>query len=221
MSDSTLLAKILVIMAAAGLGFHLSRGRSGIQGRPQSRRNSWLPRVLAFWSRKMQKETWPVRQSANYNRSVDFGAKANLSRVTLSRIPSLFGRLAYFASLRDPAAGEYQHWGMSEIYGHTEASKAFRESHAEVFSEWLSLDFAQRQADFGLYRSGLDADGSGLLEAVARLEPQRHYLPESARQAEREAFQGALIALLEVVRQESMVPLSHTYACLVPLRTCH
>lgn len=157
-------------------------------------------------------ETRPVRPSANSNRSVDFGAKANLSRVTLSRIPSLFGRLAYFTSLRDPANGEYQHWGMSEIYGRTEANEAFCQSHAEVFSEWLSLDFAQREADFGLYRSGLEAEGAGSLEAVARLEPHRHYLPESARQAEREVFQGALIALLERLKHESAAPLSLTYA---------
>jgi hypothetical protein len=120
--------------------------------------------------------------------------------------------LAYFASLRDPATGEYQHWGMSEIYGRAEANEAFRQSHAEAFSEWLSLDVAQREADFGLYRSGLEAEGSGLLEAVARLEPHRHHLPESARQAEREVFQGALLALLDRLSHESAVPLSHTYA---------
>jgi len=212
MTDSTLLARILLIVAVAGLGLHLSRRRSRIQARPQSPRNSWFARVLTFRSRKMQRETWSVRHSANYNRGVDFGAKANLSRVTLSRIPSLFGRLAYFASLRDPATGEYQHWGMSEIYGRAEASEAFQQSHAEVFSEWLSLDLAQREADFGLYRSGLEAEGSDVLQVVARLGPYRNLLPGSARQAECEVPQVALIALLESLRRESAVSLSHAYA---------
>ncbi len=150
-------------------------------------------------------ETRPVRPSTNSNWSVDFGAKANLWRVTLSRIPSLFGRLAYFASLRDPATGEYQHWGMSEIYGQAEASKAFRESHAEAFSEWLSLDLGQRQADFGLYRSGLEDEAFDVLEAVARLEPHQRLVPVSARQAECEVFRCALLALLERLKHESAV----------------
>jgi hypothetical protein len=153
----------------------------------------------------VMKETCPVRQSANSNRSVDFGAKANLWRVTLSRIPSLFGRLAYFASLRDPATGEYQHWGMSEVYGRQAANKAFRQSHAAVFREWLSLDHAQREADFGLYRSGLEAEGFNVLEVVARFESHRRLVPVPARQAESEVFQRALIALLERVRHASAV----------------
>jgi hypothetical protein len=151
------------------------------------------------------KEARPVRQSANSNRSVNFGAKANLWRVTLSRIPSLFGRLAYFASLRDPETGEYQHWGMSQIYGRKEANKAFRQSHAEVFKDWLFLDLAHREADFSLYRSGLKAEGRDVLEVVARLESHRRLLPASARQAECEVFQGALIALLERVKRKPSV----------------
>jgi len=150
-------------------------------------------------------EARPVRQSANSNRSVDFGAKANLWRVTLSQIPSLFGRLAYFASLRDPATGEYQHWGMSQICGRKEANKAFRQSHAEVFSEWLSLDLAQRDPDFGLYRSGLKAQGLDVLEVVARLESHQRLVPASARRAECEDFQGLLIALLERLKHKSSV----------------
>jgi hypothetical protein len=144
----------------------------------------------------------PVRQSANSNRSVDFGAKANHWRVTLLRIPSIFGRLAYFASLRNPATGQYQHWGMSEIYGRKQANKAFRQSHAEVFSGWLSLDPAQRGADFGLYRSGLEAEGLDALEVVAGLESHRRLEPGSARPADCEVFRRALTALLESLKHK-------------------
>jgi hypothetical protein len=150
-------------------------------------------------------ETRPTRRSASSNRSVSFRAKANLWRVTLLRIPSLFGRLAYIASLCDPATGEYQHWGMFEIYGREEASEAFCKSHAEAFSEWLSLDIAQREHDFGLYRSSLEAEASDVLEAVARLEPHQRLVPVSARQAECEVFRCTLIALLERLKHESAV----------------
>ena len=151
------------------------------------------------------KETGPVRQSTNSSQGVDFGAEANLWRVTLSRIPSVFGRLAYFASLRHPVTGEYQHWGISRIYGRMEANQAFRQSHAEVFSDWLSLDLAQREVDFGLYRSGLKAKGLDVREVVAGLESHRRLLPASARQAECELFQSGLTALLERLEHESAI----------------
>jgi hypothetical protein len=94
---------------------------------------------------------------------------------------------------------------MSQIYGRKEANKAFRQSHAEVFREWLSLDLAHREVDFSLYRSGLKAQGHDVLEVVARLESQRRLVPASARQAECEVFQGALIELLERVKRKPSV----------------
>jgi hypothetical protein len=111
--------------------------------------------------------------------------------------------LAYFASLCDAATGEYEHWGMSRIYGRNEANMAFRRSHAEVFGDWLSLDLAQRELDFGLYRSGLKAAGRDVLEVVARLESHRRLVPVSARHAEGEVFQTGLIALLESLKHKS------------------
>jgi hypothetical protein len=237
MTDNALLARILLVISVAVLSICLFRARSAIRARqkmarclrailrltptrtnkavhvrPQPQRTGRFVRLLSLRFGKGMEETCPVRRSANSSRSVDFGAKANLSRVTLSRIPSLFGRLAYFASLRDPATGEYQHWGMSEIYGREEANKALRQSHTEAFSEWLCLDVEQREADFLLYRSGLEAEGFALLEAVPRLEPHRYHVPESAPQAAREVFQRTLIALLERLRHKSAVPLSRTYA---------
>ena len=94
---------------------------------------------------------------------------------------------------------------MSQIYGQEEATAAFRQSHAEVFNEWLSLDLAQREVDFGLYRSSLEAEASDVLEAVARLEPHQRLVPVSARQAECEVFRCTLIALLERLKHESAV----------------
>ena len=222
MIDNALLARILFVITVAVLSIYLLRRSSRIQARQKMAR--CLRAVFGVTptetiqtarvrpkSRRNGRFVRPARRSANSDRGVDFGAKANLCRVTLSRIPSLFGRLAYFASLRDPATEEYRHWGMSELYGREEANEAFSQSHAEAFSEWLSLDAAQREADFGLYRSGLEAEGLDVLEIILRLEPYRNLLPVSARQAECGAFQGALVALLETLRHEP-VPPSHAYA---------
>jgi hypothetical protein len=42
-------------------------------------------------------------------------ATADLFKNTLSRIPTLFGRLAYLASLRDSNSGIYRHYGLASI----------------------------------------------------------------------------------------------------------
>jgi len=54
-----------------------------------------------------------------------------------------------------------------------------------------------------LYRSGLEAEGLGVLKVVARLESHRRLEPASARQAECEVFRRALIVLLERLKHES------------------
>ncbi len=204
MIDNALLAQILFVHAGAVLSLFLLRRKSRILARQQ------VVRCLRAVFRPASSD--PLQHPENSSRSIDFGAKANLRRATLSRIPSIFGRLAYLASLRDPATGEYQHWGMSEIYGREEANKAIRQSHAEAFGEWLSLEAAGREADFGLYRSGLEAEGFDPLETVARLAPYPHLLPDSAEPAESKVFQSALIAHLDKLRHESAVPLSATCA---------
>ena len=74
------------------------------------------------------------------------------------------------------------------------------------------MDVAQREADFGLYRSGLEDEGLGVLEAVAQLELHRQFVPVSARQTECEVFQRELIVFLERLGHESAVPLAHACA---------
>ena len=58
---------------------------------------------------------------------------------TLSQINSVFGRLAYVASLRDQNTGKYEHFGLAQSIGEKQANNAVRESHAQVFAAWLAL----------------------------------------------------------------------------------
>ena len=59
----------------------------------------------------------------------DRSASADLWRNTISQIPSVFGRLVYLASLRNPNNGSYEHHGLALVFGEDEANKALKNSH--------------------------------------------------------------------------------------------
>src|SRR5580658_3729115 len=90
---------------------------------------------------------------------LETSAISDLWKHTLSRIPTLFGRLAYLAGLRDPNSGAYRHHGLSAVFGREESGKALRESHEQAFVEWLKLSLAEKHGD--------------LVSHLARLEEER------------------------------------------------
>jgi hypothetical protein len=74
-------------------------------------------------------------------------ATADLFKNTLARIPTVFGRLAYLASLRDANSGIYSHHGLAAIFGRDESRKALSQSHQAVFQEWLNLALREKKED--------------------------------------------------------------------------
>jgi len=127
---------------------------------------------------------------------------ADLWRHTLSQIPSLFGRLVYLHSLRDPNTGRYHHHGLEAIFGHAEANHAIQQSHELVFAEWLEFHLEQQKADLELYVAGLEPERRTVVEAWSRLEPYRSLPPDPARPVEKELFLADLETLLSLMRNE-------------------
>jgi hypothetical protein len=126
-------------------------------------------------------------------------AGADLFRNTLSRIPTLFGRLAYHASLRDHSAGGYVHDGLMSIYGGKESRQALAQSHREIFQDWLKLPLADKIQDLKGYLNTLD-DGAAFLEYWMPGWPSRSYLPEPAGRAEKTLFFDEFEILREVLK---------------------
>ena len=122
-------------------------------------------------------------------------AEEDLERHTLSRIPTVYGKLSYLASLRDPTSGTYKHHGLSAGFGRDEAAGAIRSRHLAVFLEWINLDLRSQYEDFGQYLAGLESP---------RIEVQRLLLtkafqalvPASAKDREKQLFSGDFAALL-------------------------
>ena len=130
----------------------------------------------------------------------DRSAAADLWRNTISQIPSVFGRLVYLASLRNPNNGSYEHHGLALVFGEDEANKALKTSHAAVFAEWLSFNLEQQKADLDLYISALFEDKRVVIENWIRLTPYRNLLPASVRGVERRLYIADFTAFLELFK---------------------
>ena len=127
------------------------------------------------------------------------GAVSNLWRNTLSQIPSVFGRLVYVSSLRNPNNGHYEHHGLALIFGEEDANKALKKSHLDLFAAWLTFSLDQQKADLDIYLSGLPDKREVVLENWIKLAPYRNLIPGSVRGVERKLYINDLTALLKVL----------------------
>ncbi len=130
------------------------------------------------------------------------GAAANLWRNTLSQVPTTFGRLVYLSSLRDPNSGSYQHHGLAQVFGTKEADRTLRQSHTQVFAEWLGYNLQQQKDDLERYLAGLEEDIEGILETWTRLAPYRNLVPTRVREIERQLYYTDLETVLELLRRQ-------------------
>ena len=133
-----------------------------------------------------------------FNRS----SESDLWRNTLSQIPSVFGRLVYLSSLRNPNNDHYEHHGMALVYGEEEANRILKKSHSKSFTEWLSFNLEQQKADLDLYISSLYEKKRTVLETWKKLAPYRSMIPSSVRGVERRLYVSDLTALLELLQNE-------------------
>jgi hypothetical protein len=130
----------------------------------------------------------------------DRSAAADLWRNTISQIPSVFGKLVYLASLRNPNNGCYEHHGLALVFGEDEANKALKNSHAKVFAEWLAFNIEEQKADLDFYISSLLEDKRVVIDTWIRLAPYRNLPPASVRGVERRLYIADFTALLELFK---------------------
>ena len=136
------------------------------------------------------------------NMELDRRPAEDLWRRTLSLIHSVFGRLEYLARIRNPHSGRYEHHGLALIFGDDEADQALRDSHLQIFQEWLSLDLERQKADLELFLMEQPTDRCTMAEIWRRLAPYRGLPPVSASEPEIELYLGDLELLLEAIRNE-------------------
>jgi hypothetical protein len=130
-------------------------------------------------------------------------AIGDLWKNTLSRIPTVYGRLHYLASLRDPNSGAYRHHGLSAVFGREESGKALRESHENTFVEWLKLSLAEKHSDLLQYLTPLEEPFEVVVDHWLKSGVYRTIAPAAARSVETDLFSHDLEALLETFRHSA------------------
>jgi len=130
-------------------------------------------------------------------------AISDLWNRTLTQVPTTFGRIVYLASLRDANSGRYEHFGLAQVYSPEEADRAIRESHVEVFAEWLDYPLAQQRRDLEGYLLALEEDKGTVLRTWVALSPYRNLIPTDANAAQTALFVSDLELILEMMRSEA------------------
>jgi hypothetical protein len=131
-------------------------------------------------------------------------ALADLCKHTLSRVPTMCGRLIYLATLRDLNSGTYRHHGLITAFGRDEAVRALRESHNAAFQGWLQLTLAEKNEDLRDYLRALEEPQEEIVQHWLKSGIYRSYVPASAMKPETDLFCRDLETLLELLRNEAI-----------------
>ncbi len=116
--------------------------------------------------------------------------------------PSVFGRLAFLASLRDPATGRYRHVRLSPLLGAETADRFLRDRHRATFAEWLTFNLQQQSSDFECFLSGTKGYKRQNLLMFTVIIPRAWYAPEEAAEHELRLFLADFEAILTPLQAE-------------------
>ena len=131
---------------------------------------------------------------------LDRDALEDLWSNTLSRIPSVFGRLVYLSSLRDVNTGRYEHHGLAQVFSADEAHRALRLSHLRTFTEWAEYQLDAQKADLDLYLAEFCQQKKLVIETWLRLASYRNFIPASVRGPEVKLYLSDIESLLGLLK---------------------
>ena len=137
-----------------------------------------------------------------YQQSANDPAAEDLWRRTLLQVPSVYGRLVYLASLRNPNTNRYEHHGFAARFGEEQADRVLRRNHEDIFRDWLSLGVRETKGDLDDYLSSIEDNKRLVIETWLKIMPFRNLQPGAARGVEGDLFLADFRVLLELLRSE-------------------
>src|SRR6195256_7117049 len=96
---------------------------------------------------------------------------------TFSRIPGLFARLAYMASLRELSSGRYEHAGLAALYPDAAIQQALQLCHNQIFERILEAPLSSQEEDLRACLAGMEGGLPGAVPHWRRIEAYRVLLP--------------------------------------------
>ncbi len=133
-------------------------------------------------------------------------AAGDLWRGTLASIDSVFGRLVYLSSLRNPNSGRYEHFGLAQMHGSRKTDRALREAHRRTFSGWLRFTLREQWSDLADYLGSLTVDRRLVLRAWERQATYQSLIPPDADDVERQLYLCDFEMIVAVMRSACEVP---------------
>ena len=115
-------------------------------------------------------------------------------RKVLDQISTQFGKLVFLSSLLNAETGRYSHSMLLNYMGAEEVDRTIRQSHHQIFQQWLGFSLMEQKADLDDYL----AESRGPRYAL----PYRKVVPPNARDVERQLYLTDLETLLELLRFE-------------------
>jgi hypothetical protein len=73
-----------------------------------------------------------------------FSAHDDFVSRSLSPLAGVWERLIYVAGLRN-SSGRYEHWGLTQTHGRSEAQKAMAQAHSDLFQKTLATPIQELQ----------------------------------------------------------------------------
>jgi hypothetical protein len=125
---------------------------------------------------------------------------AGLWSQTVSEHPSIFGRLAYLASLRQGGGNGYTHYGLNVLLG-DKAVTVIRGLHLREFWGWRDLSLVRKKEDLELFFSSAPGHRRQVVETWRKVSPRlRNLVPPGVPNAEVNLFAAEFQLIFEMVR---------------------
>jgi hypothetical protein len=129
---------------------------------------------------------------------------ADLEANTLSKMPGLFSRLVYLASLRDYNTGRYHHYGLETRYSAQAVDAGLHQAHIKVFEELVSLPLEDQTQDLIGFFESLREDRSRLIKTWRRLRSYQVLPPDNCHPLARQLFDKNIEVVLSVLRETDL-----------------
>jgi hypothetical protein len=120
--------------------------------------------------------------------------------LALSRIPSIFGKLALLASLKDEQTGRYADPLAVLLWGRKQTEDCLKQKHAEIFFAWLRLALAAQTVDLTTCLASWKDDQNPFTPSWFDERLPEKLIPGPASEMEHALFMGNLRAAFDSLK---------------------